>query len=226
MSTSSQVKAGIHLAVQSAATPRPAPGRRPGHPEGWPGGGATGQEGAPKDCIKVVGLDLSLTSTGVAVVTGGRAAVDRITSKPTGTDLVHRWARLRDLHREITNWTIDSTLVVVEGLAFSRTTGHATERAGLWWLVVNRLLSCGYRVAIVPPTSRAKYGTGKGNAGKDHVLAAVVRRYPDVEVSGNDEADALLLASMGARWLGSPIDDLPKTHLAALDGAAWPEEDA
>jgi crossover junction endodeoxyribonuclease RuvC len=121
---------------------------------------------------------------------------------------------------------LHADLVVVEGPSYASTSPHTHDRAGLWWLVVGRLLNCGHRVAIAPPSSRAKYGTGKGNAGKDLVLASVVRRYPDVEVTGNDEADALLLAAMGARRLGAPIDDLPKTHLAALSGVAWPEEDS
>ena len=39
----------------------------------------------------------------------------------------------------------------------------------------------------------AATGAGGGlKAGKDQVLAAVIRRYPDVPVDGNDQADALV----------------------------------
>ncbi|WP_344250995.1 hypothetical protein, partial [Isoptericola hypogeus] len=93
---------------------------------------------------------------------------------------------------------------------------------GLWWLMVHRLLRNDYPVAVVAPPARAKYATGAGNAAKDKVLAAVVRRYPNVEVTGNDEADALVLAAMGARRLGHAIDDLPKNHLVAMEKVAWP----
>ena len=69
----------------------------------------------------------------------------------------------------------------------------------------------------VPPSCRAKYATGKGNAGKDEVLLAASRRYPHAPIVGNDDADAVVLAAIGARLLGEPVEDsLPKTHLDAL----------
>ena len=81
----------------------------------------------------------------------------------------------------------------------------------------------GVPVLPVPPSCRAKYATGKGNAGKDEVLLAVARRYPHAPVGGNDEADALVLAAMGARLLGEPVEDsLPKAHLDALAKLALP----
>ena len=68
------------------------------------------------------------------------------------------------------------------------------------------------------------YGTGKGNAGKDEVMLATARRYTNqAEVANNDQADALVLAAMGARHLGAPIEEsLPQSHLRALDKVAWP----
>lgn len=183
----------------------------------------------------VVGLDLSLTSTGVATVNTdcGGAVVDRITSEPpnTGRDakgnklpptLIQRAARLHHMRTRIVDHARNADLVVIEQPAFSRTTGSMHDRSGLWWLVVHRLHVLNRVVVEVSPTGRAKYACGKA-LGKDQVLAAVVRRYADVEVTGNDEADALLLAAMGARHLGSPIDDLPKTHLAAMNAVRWPD---
>lgn len=176
--------------------------------------------------MRVVGLDLSLTSTGVALIKdGGFAVVDRITSKPKGSDLIARWERLYFLRQAIFQEVHGADLVVVEGLAYGSVSPHATERAGLWWFAVDYPLRHDQLVAVVPPACRAKYATGKGNAGKDAVLAAVVRRYPDVAVEGNDEADALVLAAMGARWLGHPIDDVPAAHLTALDKCLWPERE-
>ncbi|WP_211355193.1 hypothetical protein [Blastococcus colisei] len=115
----------------------------------------------------------------------------------------------------------ETALVVVEGLAYSRTTGKAAERAGLWHLVVERLDGV-VPWAQVPPTARAKYATGKGNAAKDAVLAAVVRRFPDVEVTGNDQADALVLAAMGLDHLGHPPVVVPAAHRVSLGAVVWP----
>ncbi|PZR55260.1 hypothetical protein DNL40_02495 [Xylanimonas oleitrophica] len=179
--------------------------------------------------MKVVGLDLSLTSTGVAVVwaaprAGHLAQVDRIRTSPAGDTYPARWSRLRDIVDEAMAWVSDDTdLVVLEGLAYASKSPHATERAGLWWMLAHRLLVNDHRLAVVTPSARAKYATGSGAAGKDTVLAAVVRRYVDVDVTGNDEADALVLAAMGARALGRPIDELPKNHLDAMAKVAWPE---
>jgi crossover junction endodeoxyribonuclease RuvC len=52
----------------------------------------------------------------------------------------------------------------------------------------------------------------------------VIRRYPDVDVDGNDVADALVLAAIGCRHLGSPLEEsLPANHLAAMNKIRWPE---
>jgi Holliday junction resolvasome RuvABC endonuclease subunit len=183
----------------------------------------------------VIGLDLSLTSTGIAVIdtATGDTTVERIVSKgKKDATLDERRNRLLQLQYAVqTSITkahemteVNSVpLIVIEQPAFSRQTGHMHDRSGLWWLVVSHAGKW-YHVAEVSPTTRAKYATGKGNAGKDAVLAAVVRRYPQVEVTGNDEADSLILAAIGARHLGAPIEDsLPQAHLAAMDAVRWPE---
>ena len=176
----------------------------------------------------VVGVDLSLTSTGVAVIDHHGVQLHRIESKG------HKDATLNDRRRRLAAITADicdiielaqpDPLAVIEAPSLGQARQAGThDRSGLWWLTVNRLaIECGVQVVEVPPTCRAKYATGQGNAGKDAVLAGVVRRYPTVPVDGNDCADALVLAAMGARWLGHPIDDLPQTHLAAMDGVRWP----
>lgn len=181
--------------------------------------------------VHVVGLDLSLTSTGVATIViddDRRTArdytgVERVTSKGRkDATLWERAERLNQIVREILRLTNGADLVVLEGPSFGQARqGGQHDRSGLWWLVVDALHNTGYRVVEVPPATRARYATGKGNAAKDAVLAAVVRRYPDIDVIGNDEADALILAAMGARSLGCPIDDLPKTHVAAMDAVRW-----
>jgi crossover junction endodeoxyribonuclease RuvC len=181
----------------------------------------------PDQSVKVVGLDLSLASTGVAVADeAGGIELGQIRTKPTGHGLIARRERLRSIRLALRRDLDGADLVVLEGLAYASRSPHATERAGLWWLVVDHLIGNQVPVAVVSPTARAKYATGKGNAGKDQVLAAVVRRYPDVDVTGNDQADALILAAMGARSRGCPIEPggitgLPQTHLDAMTRVAW-----
>lgn len=177
----------------------------------------------------VVGLDLSLTSTGFAWVKDGRLAlVDAIkTTGKKGDTLVDREARLsRIVDRiEIAVLAASPELVVVEAPSYGSTMGAQHDRSGLWWLVVDKLFAHNLPVATVSPNGRAKYGTGKGNAAKDAVMADVVKRYGqgDIEIKGNDQADAVILAAMGSRHLGAEVEvSLPLTHLSAMDGAYWP----
>lgn len=179
----------------------------------------------------MVGLDLSLTSTGLAFMrwNEGDDALERVTMRLRSTGdanatLYQRAARLHRLAHDIIDATasVSPDLVVVEQPAFSRTTGHMHDRSGLWWMVTGQLIAHDHRTVEVAPTARAKYATGAGNAGKDAVLAAAVKRYPDWDITGNDVADAVILAAMGARHLGHPIDSLPQVHLAAMTKVRWP----
>jgi len=176
----------------------------------------------------IVGVDLSLQSTGIATIQNGPASgwmakVERITSEGHKTDtLQQRHTRLHNLRNAVCRRCEDADLILVEGPSYGSKGGHQHDRSGLWWLVTDWLIA--HPLVEVTPTQRMKYATGKGQISKDAVLAAVVRRYPTVDVTGNDEADALVLAAMGARHLGEPIDDpMPKTHLAAMEAVAWPE---
>lgn len=182
-----------------------------------PYSGAPASQAPPEPIF--VGLDLSLTSTGVATIRNGAAVVRRITSKPTKDATTEDTsARLDSLVAAIVSAipSSDATLVAVEGPSFGSTGGAQHERGGLWWLVRRALRAEGLDVVVVPPTVVKKYATGAGNAQKDRVLAAVVRRYPDVDVTGNDEADALVLAAIRARNAGFPFEvSLPQVQADA-----------
>jgi crossover junction endodeoxyribonuclease RuvC len=175
----------------------------------------------------IVGIDLSLTCTGVAIIRDGQAITGRITSKgKADATLDQRVIRLHNLALEIGLRAADAKpdLVLIEAPAYSKSMGSMHDRSGLWWLTVDLIDSLDRPIVEVTSGGRAKYATGKGNASKDDVLSAVVRRYSTVDVNGNDEADALILAAMGARHLGSPIEEsLPKVNLEAMSGVAWPE---
>jgi crossover junction endodeoxyribonuclease RuvC len=166
--------------------------------------------------VKVIGLDLSLASTGVASSLGW---TERIRSKPHPRPLT----RLRDIRDSVLDMVgTKADLVVLEGLAASREVG-SLERTGLWYLVVESIDRRGIPWAAVAPTALKKYATGRGNAGKDEVLAAVIKRFPDYDVCGNDEADALVLMAMGADHLGEPMVAMPEVHRTALAKVRWPE---
>lgn len=173
----------------------------------------------------VVGIDPSLTSTGIAVVdTDDPLVIDvhRVQSKGTRADTwPQRLARIEDVTvrvARIVQVADRAHPVVIEAPSLaSRNAGSAHDRSGLWWSMFARLAGMGCTVLPVPPSNRAKYATGRGNAPKDAVMLAAAKRYPQAPITGNDEADAVILAAIGARLAGHPIEDsLPKTHLDAL----------
>src|SRR5690606_26712028 len=207
----------LHQAALLVRLPR-AGRARPGRPAA--GGRMTAHQS------RVIGLDLSLTSTGLACTCG----IHRIKSHPSVE--ITRFSRLRVimlgvLHHvhgtpEICGRGERADLVVVEDLALTRSTGQHLTRAGLWHLVMNEIDNESIPYAVVSPTSLKKYVTGRGNASKDEVLAAAIRRWPDAAINGNDEADAYALRAMGLDHLGHPVADVPKTHREALAKVAWP----
>jgi crossover junction endodeoxyribonuclease RuvC len=185
--------------------------------------------------VRVTGLDLSLTGSGVVTIetvdapglAAWRAAVTERGSRTVDQhDIPARATRLRSVAGPVIADARDSDLVVVEDLYMGSGTGGQLDRAGLFWIVVNSLDSRGIPVAVVTNNHLKMYALGKGagkGTDKDYVLAAVIRRYPTVNVVSNNTADALVLAAMGSRHLGSPIDpDLPETHLRAMKAVHWP----
>lgn len=164
---------------------------------------------------RVVGLDLSLTSPGVALMDGHAE-----TWKPRSTG-VERLAAFREwVIDEIVNKT-DAQLVVIEGYSFgSRNGGERIGEAG----GVVRLALRDMRVPFVEvaPASLKRYATGKGNASKDEVLIAAVKRS-DIAFTDNNQADAFWLRQMGlAHYEPSAAVSMPKAHLSALEAVSWP----
>lgn len=179
----------------------------------------------------VLGLDLSLTSTGVCLIHPEGALTKAIKSKgkkgASVSDTCQRLANIvydteQTFRREGPYWP---DLAVIEAPSYGSHTGSQHERGGLWWAVADMLWGLGIPIATVSPKGRAKYATGKGNTGKDEVLAAAIKRYVQFDITSNDVADAVILAAMGRRHLNEPIDsavDSLPACLAAMSGATWP----
>ncbi|MGW3400758.1 hypothetical protein [Streptomyces zhihengii] len=177
----------------------------------------------------VIGLDPSLTGTGIASSHGWVNVIGykRPRAKDPGiTQLPHaeRIQAMRDLLAHITTTIGYPDLAVMELPAVSRAGGGAHERGWFWWEIYRSLTLNEVPVALMAPNARALYATGKGNAPKTLVVDSIARRFPAWATEGNDNAaDAVALMAAGRDWLGHPITDLPKTHRAALDKATWPE---
>lgn len=164
----------------------------------------------------VVGIDPSLTGTGIAV---GLSLAETITTKPTGTDVRARLTRIRGIVADVLRIVPADALVVIEGPSFGREQpGLAHLRAGLWWSLVNDLCACGCTVAEVPPKTLKKFATGSGNASKSDMRMALFKRL-GIDNPDDNQVDALWLREAGLHLVGDPdAIELPKTQLAALGG--------
>lgn len=159
----------------------------------------------------IAGIDLSLTSTGVAVIRSPeRVETATVTSKPpaAGTETVRtRFERMEKITAEILDLVDDADVVGIESPAYGmRNAGKIHDRSGLWWWIVGKIEARGVPVVEVSPPSRMMYATGKGNAGKDLVLISAAATYKQAEITGNDVADAVVIAAMVSRLAGQPIE--------------------
>jgi crossover junction endodeoxyribonuclease RuvC len=172
----------------------------------------------------VIGVDLSLTATGMS--DGATTWLVRSKGKETAT-LLDRAERLERVRNEILSHLVTRPgldLVLIEQPAYSRQNGHMHDRSGLWWLVVNDILAHGFALVEVAPTALKKYATGKGTANKGAVVDATARRFPDIDTGSGDDnrCDALWLAAMGIDHL-TGVSVVPAAQRAVLDNVAWPE---
>jgi len=163
--------------------------------------------------MKILALDVSFTSTGIA---GSDGLLETRKLKGRGVK------RLSDAGWMFLELASRYDVVVIEGYSYG-SQGRAIVSIGeLGGVLRVELYRAEIPVLEVPPSTLKKYATGKGNAPKDAVLAAAIRR---LEYGGHssDEADALWLLEIGRAILGETHVTVPKTHRRALEKLAVPK---
>ena len=171
--------------------------------------------------MEILGVDPSLTSTGVCLISGSMITAAAVCSKGKRDDtLPMRVARLDLLVAGVRPWVPAGGLVVIEGPAFGAPGGSTWDRAGLWHRLVSMFFELGCEVAVVGNTTRAKWATGSGKGDKASVAVAVSRLAPEVHLESSDPADALVLALMGAQATGQRPQS--KARAESLTKCVWP----
>ena len=146
--------------------------------------------------MKIMGIDASLTGTGV-VVLGGELQEDliycqRYSPKKNGVD------RLIEIEEYIATLlsSMEPDLVTIEGYSYA--SANQAHQIGELGGVIRRLLKvAGQKWKEIAPSQVKKFATGKGNCKKDLVLMQVYKRWGQ-EFKTSDEADAFVLAKIGA----------------------------
>lgn len=165
----------------------------------------------------VLGLDLSLQSTGIAYPTGETVVVDG--SKVRGPQRLGGIVDAVFLGLWPSGGMID--LAVIEGYSYGARGNALFELAELGGIIRWELHKSGIPWLVVPPSSLKRYATGKGTANKTAMVIAARDRL-GYERTDDNEADALWLRAIGLDLLGEPVCSLPIVNRNVLHGLTFP----
>lgn len=186
--------------------------------------------------MRVLGVDLSLTGTGLAGEGWADTVIPPAPPKPNAafrklSKIEKRWAMVDYRHRRLAHVlgeirdryiTTAPDLVVLEGLSYD---SFDTDRqlAGLAWSVRHSLWRLGIAYATVPPSCLKQFATGSGAASKPSIMAVVAEWFPWFDGDDN-AADATVLMAMGHAALGNPLSGpLSDVQASAVDKSQWPD---
>ena len=164
------------------------------------------------DRPRVLALDLSLRATGWA-----RERAGSVQSGVLATGNLRGCRRLDEIARTVVGLAIADPaveLVALEGYAFGRP-NQAHQIGELGGTVRLELWRRGMPYLVVQPNVVKQYATGKGNAGKEQMLADAIRRL-GYQGSSFDEADARWVHAVVMEAAGAPVVDMPQGHVAAV----------
>ena len=145
-----------------------------------------------------IGLDLSLSSTGFCILTGGEIRVETIKSKPDPA--VNDLARLKYIVAEVMRRIPKGVSIIsvedffVPGNRFQ--IGAGIKLAMLGTVVRMALYDAGMPFFVVSPSSLKKYILGKGVGQKSLIIMAVYKKW-GLEVKDDNQADGCVLAHIG-----------------------------
>lgn len=159
----------------------------------------------------ILGIDLSLTGTGLALLydknhpftdLGGypnatfhgqmdNRAWTTMISTSASDSMIERW---REITGVVVAWASYADLVVIEGYAFAR---HQVRNCIELGGIVRYLLAMDSTTVLeINPTVLKKFVTASGNAEKSQMLLQTYKRW-GVEFSNDNECDAYGLAKIG-----------------------------
>jgi Holliday junction resolvasome RuvABC endonuclease subunit len=169
--------------------------------------------------LRVIGLDLSIVSTGYALPDG---STGRIKTRQRDGD--HRLCVIRDRVAELVAEHRPDVAVLEDMPTKMQPT--AVKAIGRVHGVVNgALLDAGVPYAYVAPATLKKYATDNGNAPKEDMAAAAYLaagvEFPD-DPKG-DRCDGWWLRAAGHDAYGAALFELPAAQRERLTKVAWPD---
>lgn len=161
--------------------------------------------------MKSIGIDQSLTSTGVCVYDSlsQEVSFEIIPTKVDKSDELSVYRRVSEISNRIRKIVDEAKpdIIVIEGLAMGGVPGNSARNlAGLQFTIVDKILERednDTSLKIVPPTTLKKFATGKGNAKKEQMFEALPEEMQEVligtpKTKGRfDLTDAYFLSKWG-----------------------------
>lgn len=158
--------------------------------------------------IKVVGLDLSITGTGLAHTVEGAVCTHLIKTNPK-----HRDGRLAQIQSTIRELATGAELALIEAPTPRSPTSVVSGMVqGAARLV---LLELGIPYGTMMPASLKKLATGKGTGDKVPMAIAALKRA-GLEFPDDNQCDSFWLWVAANYKVGQPMYDLPALNRESL----------
>lgn len=179
--------------------------------------------------MRILGVDPSITSTGLAIIDG----VTPVWRYHWGIDghntdgTVKRSRNIRAVAKHIREVIAQQQfdVAVIEARAHGSRYGNPGEREALRQAIIGILDVRKIPMAFINPSTRALWATGNGRAEKSEVLAAVRTWWPGLHITNDDEGDAFVLALMFAQKLGETMPfEVTQRHRGGIEKGEWPEQ--
>lgn len=165
----------------------------------------------------VLGIDPSLTATGLALPDGSTKTIKYTPRSLTGD--IRLKLIYEELLREIETHSV--THAIIEDLpAHAKSAGLTGKAQGVVRLAC---LMAGVPFVTVVPSSVKKFATGKGTADKPDMRMELYKRT-GVDQKDDNQVDAFWMREMVLNYFGLGSIDLPKSHLEGLTKIQWTEE--
>jgi Holliday junction resolvasome RuvABC endonuclease subunit len=159
--------------------------------------------------VKVLGLDLSITGTGVAHTVEGAVCTHLIKTRDKDRD-----HRLTQIQSEIRIYAEGAELALIE--APTPRSPSSVISGMVQGAVRLVLLELGIPYGTIMPASLKKYATGKGVDPHKIGMAMAAFKRAELEFEDDNQCDAFWLWVAANDHLGQPVFDLPALNRESL----------
>lgn len=193
--------------------------------------------------MNILGIDLSLNGTGLAILSDDelfhephiskqfpRSEYANVSVEPMEWYFGYLLSPMPTLNLQRWDVILDAILacaetchqVVIEGYSFASNMAYARAGAELGGIVRYHLAKRHNQIPLeVPPSTLKKFLTGKGGADKNQVLKEIYKRY-HVDLPDDNMADAFGLAKFGQAMVST--EGLPQYQVEIIESFKKPKE--